>query len=85
MSFWNHIELSGGRVGAASEKASDGVRELIDHVGKFRFFIEAIDVEGGRLGVDSCADYEAAMRRAELARQDFGIDHPVRDNIAGSY
>ncbi|MCW5720013.1 MAG: hypothetical protein KIS86_02615 [Devosia sp.] len=85
MSLWSHIELSGGRVSSASEEASEGVRELISQVGRFRFFIEAIDVEGGRLGLDSCADYEAALRRAELARQDFGIDHPVRDNIAGSY
>jgi hypothetical protein len=72
-------------VTSASEEASEVVRDLIEQVGQFRFFVEVVDVEGGRLGIDSCTDYEAALRRAELARQDFFIDHPVRDNIAGSH
>lgn len=85
MTSWSHIELSAGTVTAATIENSEGVRVLLDHLGQFRFFIDAVEATGERLVLDSCADYETAIRLAERARLDFEIDHPVRDIVARSY
>lgn len=49
------------------------------------FAVDIIDNRGGRIGLASADDYEAAMRLAEATRVDFHIDEPVRDNVAGSH
>lgn len=82
---WSHIELSAGTITDATIETSEGVRALLDEVGQFQFFIEAVDADSWRLGLGSCADYVTAIRLAEEARLDFEIDFPVRDNVVGPH
>lgn len=82
---WSHIELSAGTVTDAYIDGAEGRRALPAEIGQLRFFIDAIDVRGGRLGLDIAEDYEAAIRLAELARVDLQIDFPVRDNVVGTH
>jgi hypothetical protein len=83
-SEWSHIELSSATVTEAYIEDAKGKRHLLTEIGQFRFFIDAVEKDGGRLGLDSCADYEDAIRRAEQARVDFEIDHPVLDKVVGA-
>ncbi len=85
MSSWSHIELSAGTVTASTIEDAEGVRALPDEIGKFMFFVDAVEVDGGRLSLDSTDDYETAIRLAEAARNDLEIDFPVRDNGVGSH
>lgn len=82
---WSHIELSAGTVTSSTIEGSEGIRQVFSEIGKFMFFVTAVEDNGGRLGLDSCEDYEAAIRSAEEARIDFEIDFPVRDMVAGSH
>ena len=82
---WSHIELSGGTVTSSTTEGTEGIRQNFSDIGKFMFFIDAVETDGGRLGLDSCEDYENAIRLAEAARVDFEIDFPVKDTVAGSH
>lgn len=64
-SEWSHIELSGATVTEAYVEGANGKRPLLTEIGQFRFFIDAVEKDGGRLGLDDCADYEDAIRWAE--------------------
>jgi hypothetical protein len=81
---WSHIEIHACTVSEAYIEGGNGKRPLLSEIDQFRFFIDAVEKDGGRLGLDSCADYEDAIRRAEQARVDFDIDHPVLDKVVGS-
>ena len=82
---WSHIELSSGTITASTVEGAEGVRQNVSDIGKFKFFIDAVEVGGGRLGLNSCEEYETAVRSAEEARVGFEIDFPVKDNVAGSH
>lgn len=83
--LWSHIELTAGTITASTIEDSEGVRQNFSDIGKFIFFVDAVDTNGGRLGLDSSEDYESAIRSAEEARLDFEIDFPVKDTVAGSH
>lgn len=82
---WSHIELSAGTITSSTTEGAQGIRQNFDEIGKFKFFITAVEVDGGRLGLDDCEDYETAIRLAEAARIDLEIDSPVHDDVAGSH
>lgn len=78
------IEIDGGVISAPPRLiGADGVRYLDHEVGTFRFFVELVEIDGGRIGVWDGLDYEDAIRNAEEARREWEIDEPVHDLIAG--
>lgn len=82
---WSHIELSAGTVTSSTIEGEHGVRQVFSDVGKFMFYVDAVEVGGTRLGLNSCENYESAIRLAEAARVDFEINLPVKDNVVGSH
>jgi hypothetical protein len=82
---WSHIELTAGTVAAPTMEDATGVHPTPEDIGKFKFFVDAVDTDGTRLGLYSGEDYEDAIREAEAARVDFEIDHPVRDRVLGDH
>ena len=83
-SFRPHaIELNGGTVRSSTVKGVGGTRHQFHEVGQFRFFVDMVEEDGGRLGLWDGTNYEAAIREAEAARRDFDIETAVRDMIGG--
>ncbi|MVS99242.1 hypothetical protein [Devosia marina] len=81
---WSHIELSAGTVTDAYVLDEHGKRALPSEVGQFRFFIDVVEYDGGRLGLDSCDTYDHAILKAEQARHDWRLSSPVRDVVVES-
>ncbi|HTN60240.1 MAG TPA: hypothetical protein VL147_01640 [Devosia sp.] len=77
------ILLDGGIVKASSTTGANGIVRHVHGLGVARFFVSVVDKAGGETGLWAGAEYEDAMRQAEAARQDFGIDEPVHDLVAG--
>lgn len=82
---WSHVELTAGTITSCTVETMDGVRAVPAAVGKFAFFIDLIDLEGGRLAIDSCGLYDEAIELAEEARIDFDVAPPVRDLVLGDH
>lgn len=80
---WSHIELSAGTVTEAYMLDGHIKRPLLNEIGKYRFFIDVVERDGGRLGLDSCETYEEAIQLAEEARIDCELTSPVRDRVVG--
>lgn len=78
-----YIEIDGGTVTASRIIGAEGVRFLDHEIGTFQFFIDLVEVDGGRIGLWSGLDYEQAIREAEQARREWEIDEPVHDLVAG--
>ena len=78
---WSHIELSAGTVTDACVLDEHGKRTLPSEVSQFRFFIDVVEYDGSRLGLDSCETYDQAILQAELARIDWHLSSPVRDLV----
>lgn len=77
------ITIDAGTVTASYTEGESGRRYNDHEIGTFRFYVAAVEANGGRLTVWSGSDYEDAMRAAERARVDFEVDEPVHDNVAG--
>ena len=83
-SFRPHaIELNGGTLRSSTVKGVGGTSHQFSEVGQFRFFVDMVEEDGGRLGLWDGDDYEAAIQEAEAARRDFGIETAVSDMIGG--
>lgn len=80
---WSHIEIVGATVTEAYIDNGFIKQPCPDEIGKFRFFIDVIETDGGRLCLDSCDRYDEAIQLAEEARVDFEISLPVRDRVVG--
>lgn len=81
---WSHIELSAGTVTHACVLDAHGKRALPSEVGQFRFYIDVVEYDGGRLGLDRCETYDHAICEAEQARHDWQLSSPVRDLVVES-
>lgn len=77
------IELSGGVVKSSSIIGATGVRQLPDEIGRFMYFIEYIEPDGGCFGLWSGLDYAEALAEAKAAAIDFGCR--LDDHIAGGH
>lgn len=82
---WSHVELTAGTITSCMIETMEGVRALPEAVGMFAFFIDLVDVGGGRLALDNCGLYDEAVELAEKARGDFDISPPVRDLVRGDH
>jgi hypothetical protein len=84
MSFRPHaIEIDGGIL-HERYRLDDSGRHA-DHVGgDYRFFVDLIEEDGGRVGLRSGVHYSMAIREAGAARIEFEISEPVRDLIGGA-
>ena len=82
---WSHVELTAGTITSCTIETMEGVRALPATMGTFAFFIDLVDLAGGRLALDSCGLYDEAIELAEEARADFDISPPVRDLILGDH
>lgn len=82
---WSHVELSAGTITSCTIETMEGVRALPEAVGMFAFFIDLVDVGGGRLALGSCGLYDQAIALADEARADFDVSAPVRDLVRGDH
>jgi len=81
----SHIEIFGGIVRDVTITDANGSRSSYEGIGGYHFFVDVVKHDGGRMSLWSGLDYEDAIRQAEAARKDFGLDHPVRDSVAGTH
>jgi len=81
---WSHIELTAGTVTSSTIEHAGGTCQVSAEIGKFKFFVDAVEAGGGRLGLYSCEEYGRAVHAAEKARADFKIAFPVKDNVLGT-
>ena len=78
----SHIEIFGGIVRSIAVTDANGTRPSYKGIGDYHFFVDVVEHDGGRVSLWSGVHYEDAIRQAEAARKDFGLDHPVRDTVA---
>lgn len=81
--IWTHIEITSGLVsGPVRNYCGNLVGLDFSAIGHRLFFVEAIEPDGGRIGVYDSVSYAAALAEAEsLARSE---DLPVRDMAGGA-
>lgn len=61
--------------------SADGAKPDLEGVGKHWFFVDLVEVDGGRCGVDASTDYGAMILSAEEYGRGYGV--PVRDLVVG--
>ncbi|HEV2517907.1 MAG TPA: hypothetical protein VGV07_21830 [Devosia sp.] len=74
MTDWrpHHVELDSGITKVAGVVTGNRV-----------FWVDIVEVDGGRLGVWLGHSYHEAIVEAERARIDFELHEPVKDLVAG--
>jgi hypothetical protein len=73
-----HVEITGGIVTAQTRSDAIGARPVFDAIGERRFFVDAVEADGGRIGMWDGPSYEAAILEAEAMSAEFG---PVVDMV----
>jgi hypothetical protein len=77
------IELRGVVVKSSSITGATGVRQVPHEVGRFLYFIEYIEPDGGCIGLWSGLDRAEALAEAKAAAIDFVCR--LDDHIAGGH
>lgn len=75
-----HLEIFGGIISSATVTDARGTRSDPDLVGHYRFYIDAIEADGCRIGLWDGASHDEAMQEAAALAPDFG---PVFDLTGG--
>lgn len=66
------VEINSGTVQSATITDAHGTRPDLTDVGKFKYFVDVIEPDGGRIGMWCGASYDEAKRQAEFLAKDFG-------------
>jgi len=74
------VEIHYGELISAWMIGATGKMSLPVEVGSKRFFVEAVEADGNRIGMWDGASYEDAIREAHDLEADFG---PVHDLVLG--
>lgn len=71
---WSHIELTSGVSSGPSRSECAGIVQLdFQNIGRRMFFIDAVEADGGRIGMHDCFSYEEAIIAAEEIAREEGI------------
>ncbi|MHA6688204.1 hypothetical protein [Mesorhizobium sp. A556] len=76
-----HVEIHGGVVSSSTITDAHGTRPDRSNVGQYRFFVDLIERDGGRIGLWDGPAHADAIREAEAVSRDAAI--PVRDLVVG--
>lgn len=76
----SHVQIDGGVVTLATITGEHGTRPNYTSVGKYRFFVDVVEPDGGRLSIWDGPSHADAVREASELSRDFG---PVRDRTNG--
>lgn len=76
-----YVEIHGGAVSSATITDALGTRPDVSTVGQFRFFVDLIEPDGGRIGMWDGSTYDDAIREAQAMGRESGI--PIHDLISG--
>jgi len=67
-----HVEITGGIVTAESYSDARGTRPVFNAIGEWRFFVDSVEADGGRICMWSGPSYEAAILEAEEMAAEYG-------------
>lgn len=76
------VEIDGGIVQTATVTDENGMRPILTDVGRFFYFVDVIEPDGGRIGMWHGTDHGEAVRQANILALDFG--GKVRDRTGGA-
>ncbi len=84
VSFPNFIavEINGCTVQSATITDANGTRPVLTDVGRFFYFVDVIERDGGRIGMWHGTDHAEAVRQANILAIDFG--GKVHDRTGGA-
>lgn len=66
------VEIDGGVVRSSTITDANGTRSIPDDIGKFRYFVDVIETDGGRISMWDGTDHAEAIKQANLLALDFG-------------
>ena len=66
------IEITAGTVTGCTIHDADGVRSVPEAAGQYRYFVDVIEADGGRICMWSGGHRADAQREAEECRRGFG-------------
>lgn len=79
---WSHIEITSGILSQPARIYCGNTVGLdFADIGKRLFFVEAIEADGGRIGLHDGPSYVAALAAAKEVASDEGI--PIHDETLG--
>ena len=67
-----HVEITGGIVTAESYSDARGTSPVFNAIGEWRFFVDSVEADGGRICMWSGPSYEAAILEAEEMAAEYG-------------
>jgi hypothetical protein len=79
----HHIEIDGGRLASSVRHDRAGPHPDYSRIGEFVFFVDIVEADGGRFGLWDGLSYDDAIRTAEVASREFGLESGVGDVIGG--
>lgn len=66
------VEITGGTVQSATVTDASGTRPVLTDVGRFFYYVDVLEPDGGRIGMWHGTDHAEAVRQANLLAVDFG-------------
>lgn len=76
----SYVEIDGGVVTSATITDANGTRPDHSEIGKYRFFVDVVEADGGRIGMWAGNSHADAVREANVLSTHFGS---VRDRTIG--
>lgn len=76
-----HVEIFGGVLSAVTVTDAKGTRTDTSQAGEYRFFVDLIEPDGGRMGMWDGPSYEDAIREAEILTRESAMH--VVDRVVG--
>lgn len=76
------VEITGGTVQSSTVTDENGTRPILTDVGRFFYYVDVLEPDGGRIGMWHGTDHAEARRQANLLAIDFG--GKVRDRTGGA-
>lgn len=66
------VEITAGAVLSSTVIDASGAHSVPEDLGRFLFFVDVVEADGGRIGMWSGEDHLQAVQEAEALAQDFG-------------
>ena len=76
------VEINGGTVQAETVTDARGTRPVLTNIGRFLYYVDVIEADGGRISMWDGTDHAEAVRQANLLALDFGGKVRDRTGVA---